>query len=351
MPDISLKRFLQWNRFNSKVSLRHLLPSTSKGSIRYLVSMNFRYMDRLQPNQQLNINDQLVSNNERVNLNMQSNGNLVLYRTHFGQALWASNTCLPVDHVIMREDGVLSTCSPEGESYWETGTSGHPDSWAVLQDDGNFVIYDTTNNQLWTSNTVQNFSSPTFKYRDSRGYTYVETSEWWKDMCSVFPCFAAICWPGYDTKVIEDIIDGQHVVIQLWKGRCQKFLGMEDFPGGIGAEVGIYQRIPGKGRPTSFPFSLPPSIDNVWDFLSSLIDKELWWPFPELNTQIEFNLINPITNETFFSAGPENSYWLAKWMNEDSYKAYQQDQGKERIPSSVVDYILECKINGKNYRW
>ena len=46
------------------------------------------------------------------------------------------------------------------------------------------------------------------------------------------------------------------MVIQLWKGNCPKFLGfigIESFPGGIGAEVGVYRRIPGRFRPPPFP--------------------------------------------------------------------------------------------------
>ena len=83
----------------------------------------------------------------------------------------------------------------------------------------------------------------TNKFVDDQGYEYVETSEDWKKACLPLPCFAAVWWPDYATKVVEDTIDGQPVVIQLWKGWCQKFLGDDDFPGGIGAEVGVYHRV------------------------------------------------------------------------------------------------------------
>jgi hypothetical protein len=392
MPDHSLKQFLQWNRFDPKGGVRHLLPSTLGGNIRRLIAMNFRCLDSLQSNQQLNINDQLVSNNRRVNLSMQGNGNLVLYRTHFGQALWASDTSLPVDHIIMKGDGVLAACSPESISYWDTGTSGHPGAKLLLQDDGNLIIYDTAGKLLWASNTVQDFISPTFKYTDSNGYEYVETSEHWKDKCFTLPCFEAMYWPGYDTKVFKETINGQEVIVQLWKGRCQQII--KDFPGGVGAEVGIYRKIPLKalnirsylessvknwvntdwlhylfGRDISLTeyakniFSIDikdlittnPSnyVEIFRDLILDFSTYDIWWPVDpaELNLKIEFNMINPITNNTFFSAGPEKSYWLAKWMIEDSYKEYQRAQGEERTPSSVVDYILEFKINGNIYRW
>ncbi|GAC1346741.1 MAG: hypothetical protein NVSMB27_10850 [Ktedonobacteraceae bacterium] len=322
-------------------------------------------MDRLQPNQQLNVNDQLVSNNGLVNLVMQGDGNLVLYRTQFGQALWSSNTSgKPVDHIIMQSDGNLVAYSMAGDHYWDTGTSGHPGAWVWLQPDGNLVVSDSKNNPLWASNTVQNFSSPTFGYADAHGYTYVETSESWKQMCSNLPCFAALQWPDYATQVVEDTINGQPVVIQLWKGWCPKFLGLQNFPGGIGAEVGVYRRIPGKARPTSLPFLPPPVAAFILNTIATLSDNDLWWPFPELNAQIEYTLINPVNNQTFFSAGPESTYWLAKWMNDASYTKYQSDQGvrwswlpswwpgNSLTPSFAADYLLDYKINGKSYpRW
>ncbi len=93
-------------------------------------------------------------------------------------------------------------------------------------------------------------------------------------------------------------------------------------------------------------------------------DNDLWWPFPELQAQIEYTLVNPVTNQTFFSAGPENSYWLAKWMNDGSYTQYQSNQGKRwswlpswwpgnsLTPFFAADYLLDYKINGKSYpRW
>ncbi|MGH3926950.1 MAG: hypothetical protein ACRDTT_29465, partial [Pseudonocardiaceae bacterium] len=88
----------------------------------------------------------------------------------------------------------------------------------------------------------------------------------------------------------------------------------------------------------------------VLNKLASLADSELWWPAPELNTRIEFTLINPVTNKTFFSAGPENSYWLASWMSEQSYVRYWFDQGT-RAPVLPDGYILEYKINGRIGRW
>jgi hypothetical protein len=96
--------------------------------------------------------------------------------------------------------------------------------------------------------------SPTRRYTEN-GFDFDETSDEWKVMCQALPCFAALHWPDYSTKVVEDRINGQAVVIQLWKGFCPQFLNAANFPGGTGAEVGIYRRIPGKqwSRPPMFP--------------------------------------------------------------------------------------------------
>jgi hypothetical protein len=79
------------------------------------------------------------------------------------------------------------------------------------------------------------------------------TSGAWKDLCDQLPCTAWLAWPGYYTAAYETTIGGTDVVIQCWKGWCQRpiptvqRLGSTrkvSFPGGIGAEVGIYRRDP-----------------------------------------------------------------------------------------------------------
>jgi hypothetical protein len=350
MADLSLRQFLQSNRFDPAAGVGHLLPTAVEGSVRYL----FTNLDRLLPSQQLNAYGELVSNSRLFNLILRSDGNLVLYRTHFDRALWASNTNQkPIDRTLMQPDGNLVALSIQGVSYWETGTSGHPGASVVLQDDGNLVIYDNANSPHWASNTVQDLSSPTCQYADASGYEYDETSEQWKQLCTAFPCFALLEWPGYSTQVVEDTIDGQPVVIQLWKGNCEKFLGLQSFPGGIGAEVGVYHRVPGRARPSlqTLSFLPAPLAAFIVASIAPLTDDQLWWAFPELSTKITFTLTNPVTNQTFFTAGAEVTYWLNKWMNNGSYTKYQTDQGKQ-TPASATDYLLDYKINGKSYpRW
>lgn len=205
-------------------------------------------------------------------------------------------------------------------------------------------------------------ASPVLAYEEN-GYKFVETSVEWKQLCTVLPCFRQVEWPNYPTEVLEDTVDGKKVVIQLWKGWCQQFLGREDFPGGIGAEVGIYERVTGKGFPTSRPEFFP---ESVWNFLrtaSKLANDDFWWPVAE-NHAIEMSFINPENGTEMFRVGPQNTYWLNKWMDTGSYRKYRLSQGKRwnwlpawfpknsRTPILAQDYILEYRINGKSYpRW
>ncbi len=308
-------------------------------------------MDRLHANEQLNVGGELRSGNGWLNLVVQGDGNVVLYRIQTRRPLWASNTMgQPVAFLAMQGDGNLVAYTAGGAPVWASGTAGNAGAWAILQDDGNFVIYGAAGNALWATSTYVDFNTATIQYSDGRGYGFIETSEQWKVLCSNLPCFTALQWPGYSTLVVDDTINGEPVVIQLWKGLCPNFLGLSQFPGGFGAEVGVYRRMPGRARPTSLPF-LPPNVAaSILSSIASLTDNELWWPAPDLNAQLTYTLINPNTNQPFYSAGPETSYWLAAWMSMGSYFKYSWDQGF-KVPLMPDDYILEYTVNGKPGRW
>ena len=80
--------------------------------------------------------------------------------------------------------------------------------------------------------------------------------------------------------------------------------------------------------------------------------------------EVEFKFINPITGAVAFYADPQKTYWRNKWMDNESYNQYQNDQGKKwswlpgwfpgnsRTPVLHINYVMEYKINGKTYpRW
>jgi hypothetical protein len=309
-------------------------------------------MDRLQSNESIRIDQELQSNNGLFRLRMVNTGGLELYRVQTGPGLpiWKSVSQPHVGaYATMQPDGNFVIRWPQGAAYWSTQTQGHPGAFVVMQDDGNLVVYDTANRALWASQSAQDMHAPTIRYKGEGGFTYNETSESWKQLCTMFPCFMALQWPGYATTIVEDVIDGQAVVIQLWKGLCPKFLGMlgvQYFPGGVGAEVGIYRRIPGKLAPTALPGLPDPLAQKILSGLRNLADTEFWWPFPELGATLECSFINPLTGETVFSGGPQKGYWLTKWMDENDYATYRQTHATP----GYTDYILDFHVNGKHYR-
>jgi hypothetical protein len=319
-------------------------------------------METMVQNQQLTIGQQLVARN--VNLILQEDGNLVLYRAMFGLPLFASNTNgSPANRAVMQADGNFVLYGADGTAYWDTGTWGHPGSRIVLQDDGDLVVYSPSNETLWASNTAQSWSSPAVRYVDPRGYSFDETSESWKELCLGLPCFMALQWPDYATAKFEVTLKGQAAVIQVWKGWCQKFLGLQDFPGGVGGEVGVYRRIPGHARPTSLSGIPQPFAGLILGFLANLPDTHIWWPAPELADNVSFNLTNPVNNTNFFGSVGERTYWNCKWMEDGSYSQYQSDQGKRwwwlppwwpgnsLTPPLAIGYRMDLTVNGQNFSW
>src|SRR5260370_20885414 len=93
---------------------------------------------------------------------MQGDGNLVLYRTDNGAALWSTGTWgTPVTYAVLQTDGNFVCYDAAGKAYWASNTAvaatiaTHS---VVLQDDGNLDISDTTTGAvLWTSNTFQSW--------------------------------------------------------------------------------------------------------------------------------------------------------------------------------------------------
>ncbi len=79
---------------------------------------------------------------------------------------------------------------------------------------------------------------------------------------------------------------------------------------------GVYHTVLERALPASLPLLTSQAAAGLTS-IAELADEFFWWPFPELGTTIEFNLTNPVTNQTFLSAGPETRYWMNKWMNDE----------------------------------
>lgn len=307
-------------------------------------------MNNLSPGAVLRTGEELRSDNGWLSLTVQDDGNVVLRRRQTGRALWSSRTrTQAVTELRMQKDGDLAACRAAGDVAWHSGTTGEGAS-LVLRDDGDLVVtLDDGAAPLWHTGTVQDFGSPTIRTRDSFGYEYGEIAENWKLLCRQLPCFDALWWPGYATKVIPMTVDGVDVVVQLWKGWCQKFLDLDTFPGGIGGEVGVYRR--DDGRRLTAPRKLLAAYDArlVVHELDELSGRELWWPDPDLATRIGFTFVDPRTGDTLVEAGPEETYWVGKWMHEPSYLRYALARHTGFL--LPTDYTLVYTVNGWTYRW
>lgn len=95
-------------------------------------------------------------------LKMQTDGNLVLYCQGQGSTkpVWSSgtNTIYPgLSDALFQSSGNLSLWRTYGtvdrHATWVSRTDGHAGNVAIVQADGNFVIWSSTGQALWASNT------------------------------------------------------------------------------------------------------------------------------------------------------------------------------------------------------
>ena len=95
----------------------------------------------LVPGQVLAPGQILYSCDGRFQLQLQTDGNIVLRIVDY-VALWSSATHgTSPSGLVMQEDGNLVLYSTDGHALWHAGTHGHPGALTVLQDDGNLVVY------------------------------------------------------------------------------------------------------------------------------------------------------------------------------------------------------------------
>ncbi|QXG74412.1 fibronectin type III domain-containing protein [Modestobacter sp. L9-4] len=82
---------------------------------------------------------------------MQDDGNFVVYADGT-RPLWDSRTWRGRDtRVELRDDGDLVVFDALGWSLWDSGTAGNPRSRLAMQDDGNLVLYAADGAALWST--------------------------------------------------------------------------------------------------------------------------------------------------------------------------------------------------------
>ena len=117
--------------------------------------------DRLEPDGRMALNSSLTSPNGTYRLLYQSDGNLVLYTG--SSAIWATNTGgSNASPAVLQGDGNFVIYNAAGIARWATNTGGQGRSRLVLQNDGNVVLFRLSDNQaIWDrSRSVPPFPLP-----------------------------------------------------------------------------------------------------------------------------------------------------------------------------------------------
>jgi hypothetical protein len=91
---------------------------------------------------QMNTGAKRWSPNGRYVLTLEEDGNLVIYRKPSNEAVWSSQTRgIGVVKALMQFDGNFVLYTVDNEARWHTGTDMKPINHLLLQNDGNLVIY------------------------------------------------------------------------------------------------------------------------------------------------------------------------------------------------------------------
>lgn len=114
---------------------------------------------RIRPSTALNPGDKLLPNTRLKSPQgaayaiLQPDGNFVLYQTN-GGPLWATGTQgHQVSSVTMQTDGNFVLVDQNGTPVWASGTQGRDGARLVVQDDGNMVLYMPNGVDVWNSET------------------------------------------------------------------------------------------------------------------------------------------------------------------------------------------------------
>ena len=108
----------------------------------------------------------LTSSNKCFQLTLQIDGNLVLYYQATGAALWSSGTMNSGSlRAIMQNDGNFVLYNSDNQPKWSSGTGGNTGSNLIMQDDGNLVIYNSQSKPIWATHTFAKCPGEIYKFK------------------------------------------------------------------------------------------------------------------------------------------------------------------------------------------
>jgi hypothetical protein len=126
----------------------------SSGSVQVIADVSGWFLlgqDTLPAGASLQPGQALWSQNGQYEAVMQGDGNFVVYGP-YPHVVWASGTSTPGSTISMQTDGNLVIYAPSGTPQWASGTDPSSGDRLVMQDDGNLVLYSQGNLPLWSIN-------------------------------------------------------------------------------------------------------------------------------------------------------------------------------------------------------
>jgi len=118
--------------------------------------------DTLRAGQALGSGQALVSLSGAYRAIMQGDGNFVVYGP--SGATWSSQTTgLGGTRIIMQTDGNLVIYAPGGKAVWSSATAPSGGDALIMQDDGNLVIYSAGGLPLWAKGSRTGYSQDTLR--------------------------------------------------------------------------------------------------------------------------------------------------------------------------------------------
>lgn len=120
------------------------------GTAHDTVALQVVFRDRLRPGARLLPGLSLTSKGGQFRLAYQSDGNVVLYNNVTGTTQWNSGTAgTGAGSAIMQSDGNFVVYDAQGVAKWFTKTGGNTNAFLVLQTDGNLVVYSSGGQAVW----------------------------------------------------------------------------------------------------------------------------------------------------------------------------------------------------------
>ena len=102
----------------------------------------------------MNAGSKYYSDSRRCYMELQTDGNLVLYRESDRKVFWDSGTHgKDIPNVQFQSDGNLVMYDKGGSVVWSSNTHNKGAKRMVMQDDGNFVMYDGDDKAVWSTHT------------------------------------------------------------------------------------------------------------------------------------------------------------------------------------------------------